>query len=535
MSRCRKVYLIPLVSLLAFLFISIFNSQSTSLILNSDKYGYFRGIKKDSSLLMRSGALDNLKYEEEKLDEEIQQLIDSLDRIEKNNNAPNENDDGHNPDKSKLRTVIESSQDELDSINRDSFISDTKETIKHKGVNASHNKSYRKRDNLHTQKLIKPESRLFKGDTGQFIQISKNGKETKKVLNELSFWEANSVKDYIRKKVMKNAPNLKSRSKFIPPQHQVGNTGKTNRTFDIILNPNTCFSRNLTLVMCVEISRDNFKGRQTIRQTWGSYGTVKDGPVALVFFLGAAKPEEDPDVQTEIEEEFKQFNDIVMSSFIDDYKNLTLKSLSIIRWVTEFCESSEYILKADDDVFINVPFLEYVLKNISRHLDNKPFIVGTRLDGIRPNRHMNHKWYVSSQEFRGNYYPPYVNGGGGYAMTSTAAVKIHEIASFVPFISMEDIFITGLCSRRASIKLLDEPRFSSHKLKVSGLRFLYQISGGNYSPDEIRTIHAEWVKLSPVRSGYDKLIGKTQEEFSETYMQMMRQEIDHSESSPVQS
>ena len=529
---------------------------------------------------MRSGALDNLKYEEEKLDEEIQQLIDSLDRIEKNNNAPNENDDGHNPDKSKLRTVIESSQDELDSINRDSFISDTKETIKHKGVNASHNKSYRKRDNLHTQKLIKPESRLFKGDTGQFIQISKNGKETKKVLNELSFWEANRVKDYIRKKVIKNAPNLKSRSKFLPPQHQVGdtavknrepeefiipgvnpqrmvkekrfvmmngkrkeimnyypiiNTGETNRTFEIILNPNTCFSRNLTLVMCVEISRDNFKGRQTIRQTWGSYGTVKDGPVALVFFLGAAKPEEDPDVQTEIEEEFKQFNDIVMSSFIDDYKNLTLKSLSIIRWVTEFCESSEYILKADDDVFINVPFLEYVLKNISRHLDNKPFIVGTRLDGIRPNRHMNHKWYVSSQEFRGNYYPPYVNGGGGYAMTSTAAVKIHEIASFVPFISMEDIFITGLCSRRASIKLLDEPRFSSHKLKVSGLRFLYQISGSNYSPDEIRTIHAKWVKLSPVRSGYDKLIGKTQEEFSETYMQMMRQEIDHSESSPVQS
>jgi len=55
----------------------------------------------------------------------------------------------------------------------------------------------------------------------------------------------------------------------------------------------------------------------------------------------------------------KEFDDIVVSNFVDNYNNMTLKRLSTFFWLYLQCSKSsedmpELILKADDDYLQNL-------------------------------------------------------------------------------------------------------------------------------------------------------------------------------------
>ena len=81
-------------------------------------------------------------------------------------------------------------------------------------------------------------------------------------------------------------------------------------------------------------------------------------------------------------------------------------------------------------------------------------------------------------------------------MNIAAATKIHETIPLVPFFYLEDIFITGMCTRKASIRLIDEPGIVMERPKASGSAFLNVISGHRYSVTEIRQIHRQLSDLT---------------------------------------
>ena len=54
-------------------------------------------------------------------------------------------------------------------------------------------------------------------------------------------------------------------------------------------------------------------------------------------------------------------------SFIDTYANLTLKSLLLLRWFTQRCEDSQYVMKTDDDVYINLVKLHQLVLTNREH------------------------------------------------------------------------------------------------------------------------------------------------------------------------
>lgn len=60
----------------------------------------------------------------------------------------------------------------------------------------------------------------------------------------------------------------------------------------------------------------------------------------LVFLLGLPASENHTDVQMQIEEEVKMYGDIIQEDFIDSYNNLTLKSIMMLKWVTNNCKDS---------------------------------------------------------------------------------------------------------------------------------------------------------------------------------------------------
>ena len=49
-----------------------------------------------------------------------------------------------------------------------------------------------------------------------------------------------------------------------------------------------------------------------------------------------------------------QHGDIVQGNFFDSYRNLSYKATMGNLWVSEFCEQAEFVVKTDDDMFIDL-------------------------------------------------------------------------------------------------------------------------------------------------------------------------------------
>ena len=58
--------------------------------------------------------------------------------------------------------------------------------------------------------------------------------------------------------------------------------------------------------------------------------------------------------QEQLQSEADQYGDIVQEAFIDTYANLTVKSLMLLKWFTQHCDNTQYVMKADDDMYINL-------------------------------------------------------------------------------------------------------------------------------------------------------------------------------------
>jgi Galactosyltransferase len=88
------------------------------------------------------------------------------------------------------------------------------------------------------------------------------------------------------------------------------------------------------------------------RFTWGTYGHQKD--IAVGFLVGGVADEK---VRSALYSESELHGDIIQSHVFDSYDNLTLKTVSALEWIDTYCYQVKFILKTDDDMFINVPRL----------------------------------------------------------------------------------------------------------------------------------------------------------------------------------
>ena len=258
------------------------------------------------------------------------------------------------------------------------------------------------------------------------------------------------------------------------------------QTFEYIQRPDVCKDRKVSLVLCVGIRRGSLYKRKLIRDTWGSLGSKHTGPIVLVFFVGLPQSKEQAHVQDSIVQENKIHKDIVQTNFIDNYYNLTLKTLSMLMWASEYCNQTDYILKADDDVYVNVPLLLLALRNISHIQSNQAFFIGKFENLSLPVRMKGNKWSISHNEFGDTFFPPYLNGAATYALTISAAIKVKDIAPSMPFLRFEDVFISGLCVRAAGIILVNDERFFTLPIEVQSIT--NNISGSRYYQKDIELI-----------------------------------------------
>lgn len=170
-------------------------------------------------------------------------------------------------------------------------------------------------------------------------------------------------------------------------------------------------------------------------------------------------------VQRVLGREHGRYGDLIQCKARDTYTNLTLKSIAALEWTRQYCPWAKYLLKTDDDMFIDIRRLlrfidkvetEEITKsgvNIPRSLeqveqsefysmdadgfetpsasdfdiDLPPTIWGRLAHGWRPIRQQNSKYYVSRSIYAGRVYPDFCTGPA-YLMTRSAVNPLYEAA-----------------------------------------------------------------------------------------------------------
>ncbi|KAH9424884.1 beta-1,3-galactosyltransferase 5-like [Dermatophagoides pteronyssinus] len=208
------------------------------------------------------------------------------------------------------------------------------------------------------------------------------------------------------------------------------------------------------LIILVHSSLDHFNHRQTIRKF---LQTNKNW--SIVFILGQPSIN-NKTLENKINYESNLNGDILRMEFVDSYRNLTLKHLSGLWWLIKHChhdnilnDETIWILKMDDDIFIDEILLKKFLKHLSQLNESENQIYCYRMDNTSPLRDQKSKWYVSNTEYSYNLYPSYCSGWA-YLTTIDTIKKLLCPLNHMDLFWIDDVFVTGILRQHTDINLV---------------------------------------------------------------------------------
>ncbi|KAL3836524.1 hypothetical protein ACJMK2_021948 [Sinanodonta woodiana] len=228
--------------------------------------------------------------------------------------------------------------------------------------------------------------------------------------------------------------------------------------------------------------------RQAIRQTWGSNANENGASfiisTKLMFMLGRMANETLSGKV--LQKETTKYKDIVQADIVESRHNLTNKMMNGLRWVKTYCPKVKYILKADEDTFINVArFSDYLMKN--PNINNKTIHGYLYPRGGMVQREG--RYAVRNEELPSAQYPPYLSGTS-YILPFDVISDMLDLAERLPYCPIDDAFMTGVLRAILDVKIQHSQDFT-HMLdmKMSPCRFHTHIAVTNI---DINCMHALW-------------------------------------------
>lgn len=232
---------------------------------------------------------------------------------------------------------------------------------------------------------------------------------------------------------------------------------------------------NPYLLILIASAITNFDRRMAIRATWGEQiinGTLDDQhktpeSYKCIFLVG--QPPTDI-LDFLIEEEADRYGDMLRGNYLDSYRNLTLKVLHGLNFASQSCRP-KYVLKTDDDCFVNVPLILHFLKR--HNTVSETLYVGKIVNSDRRNviRNSQNKWYVSPQLYPKEFYPPYPSGHG-YIISGHLLRPMMDAASKILPFPNEDAFI-GVVMNAIGIHPVHTDRFALFSSQWRPCNLLY--------------------------------------------------------------
>lgn len=207
------------------------------------------------------------------------------------------------------------------------------------------------------------------------------------------------------------------------------------------------------VLLVVPIAPADVTTRNIIRSTWGQQEQVFGKLVQTLFFVGIRVEAGAEQLQGQLAKENLQHHDIIQSTFIDSYRNLTIKTMMILEWLSTHCSGAAYAIKVDSDMFLHIPNLVKLLMEPSTSKEN--YMTGLVWWHSPVLRSPNNKFYMPREVIAEPEYPPYPLGMT-YILSLDLAKKILEVSSQIKPIYIEDAYL-GMCLKRLQITPTEPP------------------------------------------------------------------------------
>jgi hypothetical protein len=154
--------------------------------------------------------------------------------------------------------------------------------------------------------------------------------------------------------------------------------------------------------------------------------------------------DENLDSNSTLRQEANEFNDLIMVDVNDKYDKILEKNLAAFDWVLDNCQNVIFVIKLDDDVFVNLNLLIRRLlthKELNSNIGN--FTYCNMITKARPVRNKKSKWGVDSNIYSFDFYPPYCEGFA-YITNIDTLKLIKEQSEVIPRFWIDDLYLTGL-------------------------------------------------------------------------------------------
>jgi len=207
----------------------------------------------------------------------------------------------------------------------------------------------------------------------------------------------------------------------------------------------------------------------------------------VIFLLGVtAAPEQD--LEQEIREEVESHGDIVREDFLDTYQNLTLKTLAGVKWAGQYCQQAEFVMKTDDDMFVNLDTMMEYLKR--EHSASAKVITGC----VKNDPNGPHKPVAAGGQplpalpFRSVH--PLFMAGAGYVISGDLVMPLFTASLDISLVRVEDAFLTGYCARRVGgVHKVHHEKFSCGELVSGDCDLAGRFTGHKVTPSRMKRIH----------------------------------------------
>lgn len=182
--------------------------------------------------------------------------------------------------------------------------------------------------------------------------------------------------------------------------------------------------------------------------------------VSIAFVLGVPGGPNAQQVAAKLDREDYTYGDLIRGRFVDTYDNLTLKTISMLEWADAHCPRADFILKTDDDMFINVAKL---LTVASRKDSSERAIYGRLAKKWKPIRNARSKYYVSRQQYKPAVFPDFTTGPA-YLIASSAVRDLYRAALDRTYFKLEDVFVTGIVAHTINVKRVHVNEFLNKRV-----------------------------------------------------------------------
>lgn len=214
----------------------------------------------------------------------------------------------------------------------------------------------------------------------------------------------------------------------------------------VLISPAIC--HNSPRFVFVVLSHPNhFRERVAIRRTWGHFKSMMGYRMKVVFAMGISNAEV---VDHELRYEALRHDDIIVLNYHDNDKVTTGNTIALmhaLRWVTNTCNRVKYIVKTQDDSYLN---LKVLIKQVTdlQSASHRKFYFGSC---VKDN------WEYIQDPAHSQYVPPELVkdetqrfgwcSGSAWVISHDLAPAISLTSMFVPWLSnAEDVEVGKILS-----------------------------------------------------------------------------------------